>query len=158
FAKRSFDGGRLTDFQAFIASLAEIDPDRALAAFRTLGRAGTALAPVTQRSGNQTLALTRSEAAQLDVIRGLQNRPELAVKALRASAELKAKLDAAGGLDRVLAPVVQEGTGSIQFIGPGVAPITVNATADAGLIAELRGKALKDPGFVRQVLARKTHD
>jgi hypothetical protein len=160
FAKRDFDAGRLNDFQIFTASLAEIDPDRTLAAFQLLGRAGTGGPVSITRVGDQSLPLTRFEQAQLAVLHYLQSRPELALKAVGVSSpELKAKLDAAGGIDRALATSYNVPSTGVQIIQPGMGlTITGTASADPALIAELRGKALKDPAYVRQVLARKAHD
>jgi tetratricopeptide (TPR) repeat protein len=146
----------------FIQDLAQVDPDRALAAFESLARVDPTRASGPQmalRAGGRTVVLTPAESTQLNALQMLHNRPELRMRALGNIPSLKAKLDEAGGIDQVLNPDPSTGIEPIYLMNQVSSDGSIPAPPAGGkLWAELRPKALRDPGGFEQVLSEKRLD
>jgi hypothetical protein len=144
--QRAWEPRAVADYAQFIQQLPAVDPDRFVAALGSLSQIPAQAVPQlgsSLQTGSGSTPTTFLEFQLLNTLRGLQGRPELALKALEAAPELKAKVDRLGGIDNVLNPhsSVMPSAGDFNF-------------ADmSSLYEQLRGKGEKNPGFVRQKLA-----
>jgi hypothetical protein len=163
FQQRAPDQRNLQEYAGFVQNLAMVDPDRFVSAFSALAPAlaGELSGPgftMTIQSGDQSALLTPSEAIILNIFRGFQGRPQLAMKTLDGLPELKAKLDLVGGIDNFLNPGAGPGPMHISYGSPQnrmpSPPPSAGAEKDplSSLYAELRGKSKKDPELVRSKL------
>ena len=161
FQRRPSTAGAYPEMM-FIENLAQVDSDRALAAFESLAHVDPARAAGPQRAlraAGRTVVLTPAESTQVNALQMLYNHPELRVRALGSMPWLKAKIDEIGGIDRVLNPDPATGVEPIYLMGAvgpdGLAP---DPPAGGKLWFELRAKALRNPSGFEQLLSEKPLD
>jgi hypothetical protein len=191
FKQRQGDVRTLSSYFSFVRQLPGLDSDRYLQALSALFPAlETQAGPNTGgtiKIGNQSVQVTASEAAVIDLCRSLTGRPELSMRTLNIIPGLKSKLDRIGGIDSIspmsggLLRGARE-TVSLEYSIDGINRTTYNSTgnsssggtgpiAPAGtplagsasgmdLYQTLRGKLAKNPELVQQRLAEvsKTPD
>jgi len=155
FQQRAPDARSMQEYANFLQSLSMIDTDRFQGAFSLFPvifskQTANLSYPTSIRIGDQTVTVSGLDFAMLNVLRGLNGRPQLAMKTLDNLPDLKAKLDQVGGLDSFLNP----GPGRSINYGPAAMirpPLPGDSGKDpmASLFNELRGKSSKDPGAVK---------
>jgi len=164
FQQRTPDQRSAQEYASFLQSYGMVDPDRFVdalgALLPVLGKQlpGADYA-MTLRSGDQSAMFTSSESMILNMFRGFQGRPQLAMKTLDSFPDLKAKLDSVGGIDNFLNSGGSSGSLNITYgnpsgMGKNNSPTPPGAGKDllSSLYAELRGKSQKDPALVRTKL------
>jgi len=144
-------------FSSLVQALPDVDPDRFLSAFQLLCkpgavpvRPGIPASPGTLKFGDQVINTTPEQAQMLSLLRNLYGRPNLLQKALDAQPDLKSVVDRIGGIDNFFNPPA--GMMTISY-GSGSSGWGSGNSAQGILFQELRGKAAKNPGLVRQKLA-----
>jgi hypothetical protein len=179
FKRADPTGPVLSGYVNFVRQLSSVDPDRYMTAFGTmvssLDRQANPKSGGTISIGDQTIQVTGSEAAAIDMCRSLMGRPDLAMKTLNSMPGLKAKLDLLGGIDNVVG-IPRGGPASVnmKYSMDGSTFTTISNSAGGGmsivgsvagmvsgtpaaqgqdLYSTVRGKLAKDPAFVRQKLA-----
>ncbi len=167
FQQRTPDTRSTQEYANFLQNMSMLDPDRFQDAFSILPpilakqTASTDMPAVTMQIGDQTLQLSGSENAILNIFRGMMGRPQLALRTLDSLPDLKAKLDQIGGLDSFLSGgAYGKGINVMYYdarrpFGSLVRPAPpTGADRDpvGSLFEELRGKADKNPGSVRSKL------
>ncbi|PYV05195.1 MAG: hypothetical protein DMG10_05595 [Acidobacteria bacterium] len=164
FAQGKSNARFYQDFANFVQVLPRLDRERFPEAFGLLvqssGKDTEAPGQVVQFSvGNQNFPVTSGQAAILQVFSGLFNQPELALQALDAAPDIKAKVNEIGGLDCFLNWTPRCGSRTPEAAGGtpgsgGAAPVNTGARYETawGLVQELRGKAIRNPSLVRQKL------
>jgi hypothetical protein len=163
------------DFENFLSGLARLYPERMMDAFSAYqqmlaAQDADASQGTAMQSGEQWLWLSSAESTAVNVVRGLYNRPELAMRLLDSVPGLRSKLDQLGGLDHVLST----GSAGLSPI-PQVRSYGIAASEMAGIMAanpparpsdplsdpppnptqlfqSLRGKAESNPEVVRRKL------
>ncbi len=182
FKQGNADPRSVSSYLTLVRQLPNVDPDRYLTAMNalmpSLERQQSPGSGGTITVGSQTLQITASEAAVIDMCRGLSGRPDLAMKTLNMAPGLKSKLDRVGGIDGILRPMPgAQDTVTMSYSIDGMSRTTYNAggnqsgsftstssMAPAGspassaasamdLYNTVRGKLAKNPEFVRQKLA-----
>jgi hypothetical protein len=162
----------VTQYANMVGSLAQLDSDRFLKAF------GRIASGSVDPSGGDSLrlnvrdsevTLTPRESAAFNALRMLGPQPALAAKALDAIPDLRAKLEPLGGIDAVFrgpigsttlpagggVPIGSRANRVLLPDGSRATPASAPAphqTAEQ-LRKELRGKATRNPGLVRQKLS-----
>ncbi len=177
FRQREPDPPALSSYMMFLRQLPYVDPDRYLMGLNSvlpaIDKLGAANAGGTVTVGTQTVQLTGSEAAVIDLCRSLSARPELAMKTLNSMPGLKSKLDRVGGIDGIVGPSGRSQTPvTLNYSIDGRSRITFNTSGtssslSAGIIGStsganpssaldlyesVRGKLSQDPAFVRRKL------
>jgi tetratricopeptide (TPR) repeat protein len=165
--------GAIQDYGNFLQQIASVDPERFKSGFADLAQYTAQPGPRVStgtpvRIGNEVVLTTTEEAAILNVFRGVQNRPELALKLLDTVPELKAEIDQFGGIDSFLNPnwnsdgSPRAASSRMLLNNPGVAtgrllPYSSRASqvqdTPMQLMSELRGKTLKNRALVRKRLS-----
>ena len=189
FRQRQADPRVLSQYLSFVRQLPGLDTDRYLQAVNALipalDKQTGPNAGGTIKIGDQSVHLTASEAAVIELCRNMMGRPELAMRTLNMAPGLKSKLDRIGGIDSISpigappsarVPVSMDysidGTNRTTFnstgssSGGGTGPIAVMGApgtsnpSGADLYQTLRGKLAKNPALVEQKLseAAKTPD
>ncbi len=157
------------NFYSFLQQVSNLDPNKFMEGFNLLlasqakGQVPLPQSNATLTVGDKTLELDGNELQLLNMLRGMSGRPGLIQQALGAVPDFKAKLDSIGGIDTALNPSASAGGGiSISQYIPGAGVIGSGRTVIYGsgprapqdrlstLFNELKGKATKDPGLVRQ--------
>jgi hypothetical protein len=170
FKQRSPDAQSVAEYANFLMSLSMMDSNLFREAFAVLQpiltdqTLGTAFSSTVQ-VGDSSIVLSPAELSIMNLFRGLQGRPQLAVSTLDALPDLRSKLESIGGLDNFLNPNFTSGPTSdanAASDGDGAAdaarqPARRKDTADS-LYAELRGKLRKTPGKVRSRLSEVASD
>jgi len=169
FRQRTPDAQNVAEYSNFLLSLSMLDSNLFRGAFaflpplltdQTLGAAS----PLMVQIGDRSIALSPAEFSVLNVFRGLQGRPELAMNTLDALPDLKAKLESIGGLDNFLNPNYAAGPAGPDAAPEGSAGTDGSRQASRrtdtvdSLFAELRGKFRKTPGKVRARLSEIASD
>jgi hypothetical protein len=179
FARRPPDSRSIATFLFFVRTLSPIDPDRFLQATNLLrtsiDKQGDSNAGGTLTAGNQSIKVSASEAAIIELCRSLNGRPDLAARTLNSVPGLRAKLDQVGGIDSIAGNPVS-GLVNANYSIDGVtrttysrtpggsaaggtsAPGAAGASVRLDLYQSLRGKLAKNPDFVRQKLAEASRD
>ncbi len=171
FQQRTPDARGVQEFAGFLQSFSRLDPDRFQDAFGLLLPAlanqqpGAAGYMTVFQSGSQRLELTPAESSEMNILRNLQGRPQLALKTLDMVPDLKAKLDRIGGLDNFLSPNASIGPAGVSYvssagtrIGSSPPPPPSGRDPSTSLYDELRGKSRKNPGMVKARLAEVASD
>ncbi len=154
--------GAFQDYMVFLRQLALLDPNRFLAGVASgspLISSVFSAGPAIAYAGDQGVPITRDEMMFLSMFRS-RPQPELMLKAVDLLPGLKAKADQAGGVDKLMISrrsIIRPGVAAAAGAGP--APDSGASLTDVeSLFFELRGKAEKNPGFVRQRLSDVAQD
>jgi hypothetical protein len=156
-------------YVSFIQQVTYAAPDRFLEAFQVLAQAGPPRTGLPGAShtyagpGDQVVALDEQESMALNLLRGLNQRPELMLKALESMPSLKSKVEQLGGIDSALNPremVTRPAPYGSEFHrGPRRMSSDAAVAAEGGastpdaIYAKVRGKIARNPDFVRRTLA-----
>jgi hypothetical protein len=155
-----------TQYGGFVAALAEVDYDRALAGVEALMRAEVPPAPTPAgfdrnrsaalRLGTTTLPLSPNELLFVDVLRAIGSRPELTARALALAPDLRSKLEQLGGVDAFLVFDNESGMQGVVF-GPETTA-GPDLQEQERLVARLRTRTTRDTDLTERVLDEKTTD
>jgi hypothetical protein len=167
------DPGKNSDIEGFVRSLAIFYPERFMDAFEIYQELLARQAPGTDpgfvcQLGDETVLLSPSESAAVNMMRGMYGRPELTLKLLESLPGLRAKLERVGGIDNILSPqAISLSNSQAQAVryypanmppppppstSGGDAAAPVNPASAAELLRSLRGKADANPEVVRRKL------
>lgn len=170
FQRRTPDVQVVQEFGSFLQNLSSLDSGRFQDAFGllapVLAKQSAAGASIHYQIGDQAIDLTSGEDTLLNLLRGMQGRPQLVLTTLDSLPDLKAKVEKAGGLDSVLNP---NNLNRYYSAGPGPYSSILRSTSRSGvyvssssggagkdslatLYEDLRGKAEKNPATVRSRL------
>jgi hypothetical protein len=168
FQQQSPSAGTLRDFAGLVQQLPDLDPKRFLLAVQLLSQPMTPTASedssLIEIAGG-TIAISSAESTMLSILRGLANRPELAIAAFNQMPGLKSKLERVGGIDGFLnraAPAAYSSAGTAGGSGgkrnADPVPSGEEKPPASLLYSQLRGKSIKNPMLVRQQLSNAIKD